>query len=687
MAQVPQLSPYSSEFGLVQYIMQLQLGAPKFKVAEIYDIGETKQISDFNRYVERLSNTNIVDVFIDVKELQQPIADIIHRGIKIRGKEGLKIRVGSIDLEEGVSSYQYVHCIVALGKVLNFQDKNAEILDESFSTGEIPEEYAAGYNSLRVSEDGHFVIFSQEQIKSVHLVRFLGGENTEKKIEEVHICSICNKPNATLWCEQDQVKLCAKCDATLHNANKLLMSHNRLPIKEAAASICQCPHHPHSILQYYCEKCNMSVCMECKINGNHSKGEFQNHKLIPIDKAYKNAIDSLDKPTKALKQRQNKLNSELKSTNENLNTLLQNARSVEAEIMRIANEAITQLRSLSSRKANQIKSVKMELERKIDEINKIEENLKIHQENSDPVSFLEAFAHRNQLEEEVMGNTDLQKAPKGNDQFAVYGTLEVAKLGQEYDDTDSQFTETDAGMEPEGTNERTQSREVTEMEEEEEEKAAENEMVYLKLTEAPPRFTKLAKIAARKEKKYQARGMTLSFQPFEESRILTDPELQRRLYMCLPFREQPETHLMFATYKDGRSIPKMHKIIDGKGITVVIAAANAHVFGGFAATKWNCEGKPFGEGSSSFLFSITQDAFIPNKGQAEEKVTLLAKRDTLSFGEIDLKFAGNFDECRSELENNYGIGLPYGGIQAQNFLAGAKQFVAEDVEIWGFFAP
>lgn len=685
MAQVPQLSPYSSEFGLVQYIMQLQLNAPKFKVAEIYDIGEEKQISDFNRYVERLSNTNIVDVFLNVRELQQPIADIIHRGIKIRGKEGLKIRVGSIELDKSATSYQYVHCIVALGKVLNFQDKNSEVLDESFSTGEVPEGFMNGYNTLRVSEDGDFIIYSQEQIKSVHLVRFLGGDNAEKKVEEVHICSNCGKPNATLWCEQDQVKLCAKCDAELHSGNKLLMNHKRRLIKDAAAGMCPCPHHPQSVLQYYCEKCHMPVCMECKINGNHSKGEFQNHKLIPLEKAYKNAVDSLKRPTKALGLRTNKLENELKNTEDKLNMLLENTRSVEAEIQRIADEAIAHLRELSSRKATQIKSVKMELERKLEDINRIEENLKIHKENSDPVAFLEAFTHRNELEEEVQDNTDLQKAPSGNDQFAVYGTLEVSKLNQEEDDSQSDFTETDAGMEPEGTNESTQSRDVTTQQEEEEEDAIESQ--YIKPTERVPHFTKLAKIAARKEQKYQARGMTLSFQPFAESRIIVDPEIQRRLYMCLPFKEQPETHLMFATYKDGRSIPKMHKVIDGKGITVIIASANSCVFGGFAATKWNSDGKPFGEGSSSFIFSITDDAFIPNKGQAEEQICLLAKRDTLSFGDLDLRFAGNFDECHSELENSYGIGCTYGGKQAQQFLAGAKDFSADDVEVWGFFAP
>ena len=681
MSGVPQLSPYSSEFGLVQYIMQLQLGLPKFKIAELYDIGVSSQVSDFNHYVERLSNTNIVDVFINVRDLSQPLADIMHRGIRIRPKEGLRIRVDSIKLDEGPTSYQYIHCIVALGKVLNFQDKNCEVLDETFSTGEIPEDYIKGYDSLRVSADGEFIIYTQEQIKSVHLVRFLGGENAESAGEEVQICSNCGQPNATLWCEQDQCKLCVKCDAELHSGNKLLMNHKRRPIKDGGAGLTPCPHHKQSMLQYWCDKCHMCLCMECKISGNHSKGEYQTHKLVPIEKAYKDAIASLKKPTKSFIARSNKLEGELKITNERLNTLLENTRSVESEIQRLANEAIQQLRELSSTKANQIKSVKMELERKIAELNTIEDNLKIHQEASDPVRFLEAFAHRNELEDEVKGSTDLQKLPRSTDQFAVYGKLEVAKLNPDEDDSESDFTATDAGMEPQSTNESTESRSVTQTHEEEE------DMVYLRPAEKKPRFTKLAKIAQRKEQKYQARGMTLNFQPFVESTILTDPDVQRKLYMCLPFREQPETHLMYATYRDGRSIPKMHKVIDGKGITLFLASANSRIFGGFAATKWNCDGTPFGAGSSSFLFSITEDAFIPNHGQVEDQICLCAQRDTFTFGIEDLRFAGNFDQCHSELENSYGIGLPYGSVQAQTFLAGAENFVCDEVEVWGFFTP
>ncbi|EAY05200.1 B-box zinc finger family protein [Trichomonas vaginalis G3] len=684
MANIPQLSPYSNEFGLVQYIMQNQLNTPKFKISEMYDIGEAKQINEFNSYVEKLPVANIVDIFLNVKELSQPLADIMHRGIKLRQKGGLKIRVGSIKLDETAKSYQYIHCIVALGNVINFQREDCETSDETYATGEVPESYLGTNHSVRISADGEYIIYNQSQIKSVHLVRFLGGDNAASDKKEVHYCSNCGKPNATLWCEQDQVKLCTKCDAELHNGNKLLMNHKRRPISEATAETIPCPHHPSSMLQYYCEKCHMPVCMECKISGNHSKGEFQNHKLIPLTKAYNDGLNSIKKLSAILNGRISKLKGDLQTATTRLNTLNENTRAVEAEINRLAQEAITQLRLLSGRKATTIKSVKAELQRKLDEVEKYEENIQFHKTNSDPVTFLNALTHRNEIIDELKAGTDIPSLPRSNDQFAVYGKLEVSKLDVD-DESDSAVSETDAGMEPEPDNSATMSREVTQNSQDEE--PEEFDERYLKPQEKKAHFTKLAKIASRKEQKYSSKGMKLNFQPFFESKLVVDAEMQRRLYMCLPFKEMPETHMMFATYRDGRSIPKLHKMIDNKGITIIVASANDRLFGAFCATKWNSDGTPFGKGSSTFIFSLTEDAFIPNHGQAEEQICMVGERDKLEFGNGDLVFAGNFDECHSELENSYTIGVAYGSDTAMNFLTGAKDFAVDDLEVWGFFAP
>lgn len=43
---------------------------------------------------------------------------------------------------------------------------------------------------------------------------------------------------------------------------------------------------------------------------------------------------------------------------------------------------------------------------------------------------------------------------------------------------------------------------------------------------------------------------------------------------------------------------------------------------------------------------------------------------------------GDFSECRSVIEQSYGIGLASNSVEAQSFLAGAPVFKADLVEIW-----
>ena len=130
----------------------------------------------------------------------------------------------------------------------------------------------------------------------------------------------------------------------------------------------------------------------------------------------------------------------------------------------------------------------------------------------------------------------------------------------------------------------------------------------------------------------------------------------------------------------------MHKIVDGHGISVVIVKSGENIFGGFAASKWNSEGKKFGNSSSSFIFQLNKDAFIPNRGQTEEPITLFATEDSLTFGKYDLALIGNLEHCKSTLENSYGVGFQYDSHKARTFLAGAPDFRADLVEIWGFFS-
>jgi hypothetical protein len=198
-------------------------------------------------------------------------------------------------------------------------------------------------------------------------------------------------------------------------------------------------------------------------------------------------------------------------------------------------------------------------------------------------------------------------------------------------------------------------------------------------------ITSLNLVAQKKERR--AKGAELPFVAFQRSKIITDPNEAVVLYRCFPFKATPQPHLLFSSVRDGRSIEKMHTLIDDIGITAVIVQVGDRKFGGFAASKWNSAGQPFGEEGCSFLFSLTKDAVIPFKPIADDACQLFASPEAISFGREDLVFAGNFDECSSVIENSYSIGFPDGpaSVEAKTFLAGADKFAADQVEVWGFY--
>ena len=192
-------------------------------------------------------------------------------------------------------------------------------------------------------------------------------------------------------------------------------------------------------------------------------------------------------------------------------------------------------------------------------------------------------------------------------------------------------------------------------------------------------------MARKKEAKNKARNINLTFQPFKGSEILTDPSQSTALYLWFPFKKIQQTHLLFSLVRDGRLIEKMHQMIDNIGITTLLVKKGNYTFGGFAAAKWNSDGKPFGNGTTSFLFSVSLDAYIPYRPVIADACNLYATKDTLTFGKYDLILADDFDNCSAIIENSYGIGFEPGSIEAQSFLAGEPHFSADIVEIWGFF--
>jgi len=139
---------------------------------------------------------------------------------------------------------------------------------------------------------------------------------------------------------------------------------------------------------------------------------------------------------------------------------------------------------------------------------------------------------------------------------------------------------------------------------------------------------------------------------------------------------------MFATYHDGSSVPILHQKCDSVGPTVIIARSGDHVFGGYASTSWNASKIPFGTGKS-FVYSLTRDTKIPYTG-SRDTCCLFGTPTSISWGHVDLIFKDDLKHCSSDLENSYGIGLPYQSLDTQSFLAGDHHFDINCLEVWAF---
>lgn len=668
-----QVSPFGDEFGLVEHHLRIQTQAPQLKITEMLDITQKAGTFQFQTFVKSMENPNIVHVFLDASTLQQGVADITSKGVRLPTKNGLQFNASKVTLPPGKEEYTLVHLIVALGKVSNYLDPVAAISGDNFlplenvTSANIPQ----GYDSLRTSAKGDFVIFKPQQYNTLHIIKIKGGDNVAAKPLDCMKCDNCHKQYAVFYCTNDNMKLCINCDQKIHSSG-VAKNHVRKPLGEVLPTFQPCPEHPDHMVQYYCEQCALPVCIECKVHGNHSHRDTLKHKLTGITQAYEQIGAKMNIPNPVRVNREKVLKASIAEAEDTVQNLQTNLTNVLAEIKRIADAASNEAKQLIGRRIVEAKSSLAELQRKYDQLKSTNTMLENYYTDGDPVPFLQEFHRTEVLDKDIETTLDLQRVNGIKADVAVFGSLSIQSpkpvdIPKAIERSLPRGTTTSHNQSSWPTS--TTHRDA----DEESEKGA--------------KITTLDKMAERKRRKYGKQFDEIDFVPFEGSEIIEDEETARKLYLCFPFKGMPETHLMFSTSSDGRDIQEMHRQIDGKGITVILIKAGGHVFGGFAASKWNSEMRPFGENSSSFLFSIDRNAFIPAHPQSEDPVFLCGTPDSFAFGRDDLVLAGNFDRCASTIENTFGIGLEYGSEAAQKFLAGQPRFKADNVEVWGFFSP
>ncbi|EAY08428.1 B-box zinc finger family protein [Trichomonas vaginalis G3] len=681
---LPPLDIYSQDFQYVKYLIQKQLDAPRLKIIECLDAASVSAANSFAEFCESLEDKNIVHVFMPLDSLMQPLSDIVTRGVRVNPRKGFKLNVDRILLpDRAAEEITLIHCLVALGMPQNWQHVAAELQDYSFDTS-IPTGDAIldGFQSICTNPKQHeYYIFNPNQIRTLHVIKITGGKDLEKVAETSSLCDLCHKREADVYCANCKVKLCNQCDEDAHGHNPVLQSHERIPYSDAITSMECCPFHPKNRVEHICLECGLPVCFQCKLAGNHSQGAAAKHELVPIKDAYHQALLYSNENDRDYNRRRRLIKRKLADADQRLKDVAENTKNLEQTIMKLAREAIENLKQKAGEKALRIRSNQVELQRKLDELEENAAFIETHRDLSNPATFIQALQqHQTITRTELKNDDDLPSDLWVQGDLAVVGSLDIkprqlTELPEGIKKRDLDFEEKNVRQTVNSTTEtytETQS-------------ATETAPSYTETVPSSARHAhraRLSTMAARRAKKV---GWELPFKPFNSSSILTNDEEARNLYLCLPFKTTPEPHILFSTERDGKSISRMHQRIDNIGVTIVLIKNGAHVFGGFAASKWNKEGKPFGDGTSTFVFSLTHDAFLPFRARSEDACYLKADYDYISFGGKDIFLSNDFVTCSSEIENSYTAGFPEGSKEAKTYLAGAEKFKADVVEVWGFF--
>jgi hypothetical protein len=614
----------------------------------------------------------VITVFVPVGELEQSYEDLHLRGIRFDRNTGLRALATSVRIDRNAEWIEVIRISLAAGRVLNYQPPVfVREYDVDFREPQPSPEDLQGHDSLCVTATGEYVVFSPDQVQCCNFVRFRGGKNLATYDDDGR-CDLCKAAEATIWCVNDGAKFCDECDRLSHT-NEIQERHTRMTVKEGRALMEFCPHHTDLHVAYYCDLCKIPVCIECKMVGHHARGECAVHELRPIRSSYAEAYKSSEHPSPIVVRRRKEIAEKLLEVDLVRDDIWANTERVILDIQELANRAIEQAKLLAGQKLLIVRSVRTELLRKNSDLEAMMHSLMIHREKSGPLAFLQAFHRQN-----LMATGLQEQTKKENDQESSDLPLEITVRG---DLRIHGNLRVDAAV-PSPV--RPLSRPPEREEEEEPPEQApplcpRSPTSPLKRAAHPFEFTSLLALAARRRQRIAAPPLT--FEPFKESRIVTDSDERSMLYFCCPFKGQPFTRLLFSTEADRRSIATMHDRIDDVGITILFARRGPYKFGGFAAMKWKMNGEPFAQSSGSFLFSLTRDAQVPLRPGG----ALSATKDTLRFGESDLVFAEDFERCTSEIEHGFGIGLPEGSPEACSFLAGRRDFKPDLVEVWGFF--
>ena len=148
------------------------------------------------------------------------------------------------------------------------------------------------------------------------------------------------------------------------------------------------------------------------------------------------------------------------------------------------------------------------------------------------------------------------------------------------------------------------------------------------------------------------------------------------------------TELIYKGTRDGFSSQNFHSKVDGRGAIIVIIKSNigGNIFGGYTKKGFNSCAN-YSTDPDAFLFSVTKKTKIIQNANNTYSLYDEASRHATWGGGHDL---GLMTNCNTENTSYCNLGHTYvppdghanGSEGAKNYLAGAYNFMTEEIEIF-----
>ncbi|ELA46965.1 hypothetical protein VCUG_01584 [Vavraia culicis subsp. floridensis] len=115
-----------------------------------------------------------------------------------------------------------------------------------------------------------YVIKDPERILPLYEVDFHFDKNLELQSKKSNMCERCQKKEANMFCVAERASFCEECDQKLHY-DFFTRRHLRHYFSKLGGSkkFFNCRDHPETVVDYFCKECNVPLCTQCRLKGNH----------------------------------------------------------------------------------------------------------------------------------------------------------------------------------------------------------------------------------------------------------------------------------------------------------------------------------------------------------------------------------------------------------------------------------